>query len=325
MVPAPNLFQQPNNSHGGCVGPGGGVIDATGYVRKHMIRFDPFNHMAEDGSRASSSCDVGPSKHMQQEKGDDDDHDERDVGWLQLGIGSHGSRAHGFNHMDVPDRRDGRIQFDLLSDRAAAPVGPTFNMGNIQLPRPTKNGASTSSIFNTPTQVGTSLSFRQPPEAVWGLYGHGPWNPMACSSSSSSMPFYSLPHQHTYAISGPLPIGDMRVVDRPLRMQPGLWFVLQASQNQGQELFLPQIPKSYLRIKDGRMTVRLLMKYLSNKLGLNNESEVQMTCRDQQLLPNMTLQHVRDNIWCSAGDTVTLLTHSPSPEHVMTLEYSKRA
>ncbi|KAL5082753.1 hypothetical protein RYX36_011174, partial [Vicia faba] len=40
------------------------------------------------------------------------------------------------------------------------------------------------------------------------------------------------------------------------------------------EPFLPQIPKNYLRIKDGRMTVRLLMKYLVNKLKLENESEI---------------------------------------------------
>ncbi|VVB14341.1 unnamed protein product [Arabis nemorensis] len=39
------------------------------------------------------------------------------------------------------------------------------------------------------------------------------------------------------------------------------------------EPFLPQIPKSYLRIKDGKMTVRLLMKYLVNKLRLEHESQ----------------------------------------------------
>nr|DAD42246.1 TPA_asm: hypothetical protein HUJ06_000476 [Nelumbo nucifera] len=50
-----------------------------------------------------------------------------------------------------------------------------------------------------------------------------------------------------------------------------------ATQCGTREPFLPQIPKSYLRIKDGRMTVRLLMKYLVNKLKLENESDVLKT------------------------------------------------
>ncbi|PKU74494.1 E3 ubiquitin protein ligase DRIP2 [Dendrobium catenatum] len=68
--------------------------------------------------------------------------------------------------------------------------------------------------------------------------------------------------------------GELRLVSTPARPQAGVWFMLKASQNQVREPFLPQIPKSYLRIKDGRMTVRLLKKYLVNKLGLEDESEV---------------------------------------------------
>ncbi|XP_072999989.1 uncharacterized protein [Typha latifolia] len=66
----------------------------------------------------------------------------------------------------------------------------------------------------------------------------------------------------------------MRVVSPPRRPEAGVWLVLQAAHNQGKEPFLPQIPKSYLRIKDGTMTVRVLMKYLAKKLGMGNESEV---------------------------------------------------
>uniref|UniRef100_A0A7N0TM55 Uncharacterized protein n=1 Tax=Kalanchoe fedtschenkoi TaxID=63787 RepID=A0A7N0TM55_KALFE len=68
--------------------------------------------------------------------------------------------------------------------------------------------------------------------------------------------------------------GWMRIVRPPRRPHVGIWFMLQASQNQVREPFLPQIPKSYLRIKDGRMTVRLLIKYLVHKLRLESESEV---------------------------------------------------
>lgn len=115
-----------------------------------------------------------------------------------------------------------------------------------------------------------------------------------------------------------------RVVDPPRRPHSGIWFMLQASQNQLKEPFLPQIPKNYLRIKDGRMTVRLLLKYLVSKLKLESESEIEITCRGQQLLPFLTLQHVRDNIW-TPRDTTTrpLLSDSSTTDHVMVLHYGR--
>ncbi|KAK6922465.1 hypothetical protein RJ641_012972 [Dillenia turbinata] len=122
------------------------------------------------------------------------------------------------------------------------------------------------------------------------------------------------------------PSSDLRIIDAPPRPHSGVWFVLQASQNQAKEPFLPQIPKSYLRIKDGRTTVRLLMKYLVNKLRLDSESEqVEITCRGQQLLPFLTLQHVRDNIWTPPRDELTLLPRSSTTDHVMVLHYGRIA
>ncbi|CAM8884048.1 unnamed protein product [Rhodiola kirilowii] len=135
-----------------------------------------------------------------------------------------------------------------------------------------------------------------------------------------------------------------RIIRRP-QQHAGIWFMLQASQNQVVEPFLPQIPKSYLRIKDGRMTVRLLKKYIGRKLGLKSESEqVEIICRGQELQPNLTLQHVRDNIWCSRRDAslLTLLTVTPSyssssssttllpsviasESHIMILHYARAA
>ncbi|KAJ9563934.1 hypothetical protein OSB04_009094 [Centaurea solstitialis] len=68
---------------------------------------------------------------------------------------------------------------------------------------------------------------------------------------------------------------DMRVVDPPPRPHSGLWFMLQPSLNQTKEPYLPQLPKSYLRIRDGRTsTVGLLIKYLVNKLRLDSEFEL---------------------------------------------------
>ncbi|KAJ0243417.1 RING finger protein [Hirschfeldia incana] len=73
------------------------------------------------------------------------------------------------------------------------------------------------------------------------------------------------------------PSSSFRVIDPPRRPHSGIWFLLQASQNQTREPFLPQIPKSYLRIKDGKMTVRILMKYLVSKLRLEHESQIPCT------------------------------------------------
>ncbi|XP_044492530.1 protein LAX PANICLE 2-like isoform X2 [Mangifera indica] len=146
------------------------------------------------------------------------------------------------------------------------------------------------------------------------------------SSSSSSMPFgsyFARPFQHT-GIDVAGPSSDLRVIDPPRRPQSGIWFMLLASQNQAREPFLPQIQKSYLRIKDGRMTVRLLIKYLVNKLKLDSESQIEITCRGQQLLPFLTLQHVRDNIW-SLRDAETLLPDSSTTDHVMVLHYGRTA
>ncbi|KAK7394287.1 hypothetical protein VNO78_14809 [Psophocarpus tetragonolobus] len=137
--------------------------------------------------------------------------------------------------------------------------------------------------------------------------------------SSSSTGF----DQYDMAAAGPSSAVTVRVVDPPRRPHSGVWFMLQASQNQAKEPFLPQIPKNYLRIKDGRMTVRLLLKYLVSKLRLESESEIEIRCRGEQLLPFLTLQHVRDNIWSRRDNTRALLSDSSTADHVMVLHYGR--
>ncbi|TKY64954.1 E3 ubiquitin protein ligase DRIP1 [Spatholobus suberectus] len=171
------------------------------------------------------------------------------------------------------------------------------------------------------------------------------FTPLPSSSSSSSSqscysslrpplgPYFPTPFHHfpsssgfdQYDVAGAGPSSDVtvRVVDPPRRPHSGIWFMLQASQNQAKEPFLPQIPKNYLRIKDGRMTVRLLLKYLVSKLRLESESEIEITCRGQQLLPFLTLQHVRDNIWTPRDTTRALLSDSSTTDHVMVLHYGR--
>ncbi|KAJ7957494.1 E3 ubiquitin protein ligase drip2 [Quillaja saponaria] len=191
-------------------------------------------------------------------------------------------------------------------------------------------------------------SFRPMPNTMAMGMGMG-WMPSSSSSSSSSLrppPPHTTPHLGVGSFlgikpfqfhggaaglidhaTGPSSSSDqyVRVIDPPRRPHSGIWFTLQASPNQPKEPYLSQITKSYLRIKDGRMTIRLLMKYLVDKLSLESESEIEITCRGQQLLPFLTLQHVRDNIW-SPKDAVTLLSDSSStPDHVMVLHYGRRS
>ncbi|KAJ0816615.1 putative protein LAX PANICLE 2 [Helianthus annuus] len=152
-----------------------------------------------------------------------------------------------------------------------------------------------------------------------------PLNPPVSSSSSfsgSSEQYGSRPlHVHRR-------LNVARVVNPPRRPHSGVWFMLQASQQQAKEPFLPQIPKSYMRIKDGRMTVGLLIKYLVNKLELGSESEVEITCKGHQLLSILTLQHVRDNIWNSPRNDVgfsVVPRSSATSNHLMVLNYGRIA
>lgn len=289
--------------------------------------------MAEDESRtngineeaSSSSKDVG-------------DQEEKDEAWLQLSICSHTRANHGGGKCDRIEptgqgiSRGVSVELDLLpsgcSWHPTPPATPIFDVPNLRASRPVTNFASGRS-----TNHSSSYLFQHPTgSSTFPTHGFD-WpnfllsSSLQCSSSSSLMPPRSNPppsFQLQLQVDG-APSVDFRVIDTPKRPYPGVWFVLRASQNQDKEPFLPQIPKIYLRIKDGRMTVLLLMKYLVKKLRLDSESEIEITCRGQKLLPFLTLQQVRDNIW-SPSDVVTLLPESAtSSDHVMVLHYGRVA
>ncbi|CAK9144381.1 unnamed protein product [Ilex paraguariensis] len=244
--------------------------------------------MAEDESksRTESVNEAGSSSKDVQE--------EKDEGWLQLSIGGH-MASHDHDNkvdqrvVDLTSRRGGLLELDLLpaggsshSQQVISPLAPPMFHAPDQFraPRPVTNftsatGYNTSLLFQHP---GTSSSTFSHQEISWAFRPF-PRNIAAASSSSSSPslmapgPYFARPFQIQTGIDIAGPSIDFRVVDPPRRPHSGIWFMLQASQNQVKEPFLPQISKSYLRIKDGRMTIRLLMKYLVNKLRLDSESE----------------------------------------------------
>ncbi|CAL9104165.1 unnamed protein product [Musa textilis] len=154
-------------------------------------------------------------------------------------------------------------------------------------------GASRAGVAPGDPAAGTSSGTGERPQAPPGLtrlapshpaltasLGHHPWwfwspRPTASGATMAPSPMPSRWGMQPSEFLGPsLAIGShIRVVSPPPRPQAGMWLLLKAAQNQTKEPLLPQIPKSYLRIKDGRMTARILLKYLANKLGLEDGSE----------------------------------------------------
>ncbi|XVF44371.1 hypothetical protein PTKIN_Ptkin02bG0114800 [Pterospermum kingtungense] len=291
MVPAENLYKQHHLPHGGdgcfygCWG--NSFTESFGLMsRVHGYEYQSgacsgsdlsANLMAEDESRTNSLNEAGSSF-----KDNNNDQDYRDEGWLQLSIGSQATRYDQNKHDqgDPTERKGGLIELDLLpsgSSQQERPLPPIFHMPEFQAPprAAVMHSFSTSLFFQH--QQGSSSTFPHG-EISWAFRPIAQNLAAAPSSSSSSslVPLGSYlprPFQVQSGMDVARPSSDLRIIDPPRRPYSGMWFILQASENQAKEPFLPQIPKSYLRIKDGKMTVRLLMKYLVNKLRLDSESE----------------------------------------------------
>ncbi|CAK7336076.1 unnamed protein product [Dovyalis caffra] len=219
--------------------------------------------MAEDESRTNSlNNEAGSSSKDVQE--------ERDEGWLQLSIGGHTTTATPTSHeskhdphhhhqrqqqqvLDRTTRRGGLIELDLLpgssssiSHQARPLSTPIFHVPDFRAPpRPVMNIAashatnfSTTSLFFQHHPAATSSTYPLHPEINW------PFRPMlhniatassSSSSSSSLMPlgsYFSRPFQVNSGMDVAGPSSDFRVIDPPRRPHSGIWFMLQASQNQ---------------------------------------------------------------------------------------------
>ncbi|CAN7037685.1 unnamed protein product, partial [Brassica rapa subsp. trilocularis] len=277
---------------------------------------------------------------------DAENHEMRQEGWLRLSIGHENDVKPDIDHQqqhqtDTAARRDSFLELNLSS-------GGSNREEEVGLPL--------SSLFHHQHQRGgmmiNQLMFpTRPDQEMIGSWAAAafrmPQNLMQPTPSSASLimpligPYFGRTNfqqqllgdnnnnnNYQDVVAGPS--SSFRVIDPPRRPHSGIWFLLQASQNQTREPFLPQIPKSYLRIKDGKMTVRLLMKYLVNKLRLEHESQqVEIRCREQELEPVLTLQHVRDAIWRGGrnhspiSQNFTLLPNSSTSDHLMVLHYGQ--
>ncbi|KAL7094077.1 hypothetical protein ACP275_11G079000 [Erythranthe tilingii] len=324
---------------------------------------DHHHSTAEDDRKAESSSKddelVITRDHEQVEQ-----EEQEEQGWLQLGIGGGHShrikKLNGKNNVNENENESGRVELELMPSSSnnnnnnnnnnnssqlmmmrstfAPPLFPEF-----RAPRPVLNFETSggggfisppSSSFFLQQHGISSTNYYPHQEMNWAAFRHVPiisniGGAASSSQSSSSLTYYPRPQFQLYAAGVDMEAAaavDFRVIPPPRRPHSGIWFMLQASQNQEKEPFLPQISKSYLRIKDGGMTIRLVIKYLVNKLRLDNESEVEITCKGQRVASFLTLEHVRDSIWSSNNpnrDFITLLPNSSTIPHIMVLHYAR--
>ncbi|CAA7396344.1 unnamed protein product [Spirodela intermedia] len=336
MVPAGNPHRRYCDGYGGGyydVHTGGGAVDGRFSVRSLRVVMAGEDHSKSNSGSAGDEEPTGGEGEERGEVGTCSKGKEQDEEWLRLSIGwsSSGGGGDGFSSPGRPkleavqvdhnnqSRMGEKLELDLFRGR-------TQENRHLYQPSLSMAAPPRTPLFPPHPVSGLATYPAYPPDLTWGPF----WNAQTATSTAPPPP-QSHPYnarQFAPGVSGSTVRGQtsaspsgMRVVSPPSRTHAGVWFLLQASQTQAREPFLPQIPKCYLRIKDGRMTVRLLMKYLVNKLSLDDESEVEVRCRGQQLHPLLTVQHVRDSIWCTR-DAVQLLPDSPG-NHVMTLLYGR--
>lgn len=257
--------------------------------------------IAEEASSSDNSSHRLHHHHNRQ-RGDEKDGDEAGS-WLQLGLANQ------------PDYESTTA---MMRMRPSSSCAARFTHLDLHLATPHAANSNHNRAAAIPAFLSPSPSLHHHHNQTTLLPAGAPSLSVSPSSSSSLVQSWTVGST-----------SDFRIIHHPPRRpHSGLWFTLQASQHQGREPFLPQLSKSFLRIKDGRMTVRLVMKYVANKLGLDTESEVEIKCRGQALVPILTLQHVRDIIW-SPRDVDAAVTSLPnssaSTPHVMLLHYGRIA
>ncbi|KAK4273075.1 hypothetical protein QN277_021542 [Acacia crassicarpa] len=105
-----------------------------------------------------------------------------------------------------------------------------------------------------------------------------------------------------------------------------LWFALVASEDQEGDAPMAQIPASYLRIKDGSLPVSFIHKYLMKKLELSSETEVEIKCMGQPVVPTLQLCSLVD-LWLRTASTtqrIPATIGSSAKDFVMVLAYTRK-
>ncbi|OIT06927.1 PREDICTED: E3 ubiquitin protein ligase DRIP2-like [Nicotiana attenuata] len=104
-----------------------------------------------------------------------------------------------------------------------------------------------------------------------------------------------------------------------------IWFSLVASEDQEGDTPLPQISASYLRIKDGNIPVSFIQKYLTRKLDLSSEDEVEIRYMGQLVVPTLQLSNLVD-MWLqtTVSEIAPATVGSSAKDFVMVLAYARK-
>ncbi|KAK7277577.1 hypothetical protein RJT34_22592 [Clitoria ternatea] len=111
-----------------------------------------------------------------------------------------------------------------------------------------------------------------------------------------------------------------------LSWNDSIWFSLVASENQEGDAPLPQVPSSYVRIKNGRIPVSFIQKLLMKKLDLKSEDEVEIKCMGHPVVPSLQVQNLIE-LWLDSASTehrIPATIGSSGKDFVMILTYGRR-
>lgn len=252
MVPAENLSKQQHLHQEECFGLLMSRIELQGHEfyctsSNCLLGSDNLGAMAEDESRSNSLSEAGSSSKAECERSD------VEGSWLQLGIGN----SKNINPpIATADEQRRLVELDLLPAATqlairSSSAAPMFHVPADQIPiltpiphphplpppaRPFPNFTPSSLYFPS---ASPPHHHRHHQEVNWA-FNIG--TASTSSSSSSLMPqiggssyfarqFHQLQSPMDVSAVGP-PSLDFRVVNPPRRPHSGIWFMLQASQNQ---------------------------------------------------------------------------------------------
>lgn len=197
----------------GGYGGGGGTFLHGGYGDSSIGSDLAYVSMADEeltlrtdnNNQESSSRDMGAAAAAT----DEDDHATRDQEWLQLSIG-------GGSQEPKNNGGPGLVELELMpSTSRTLTLQPEFRP-----PRPVASFGGFTPFFSSQHEI--NWAFRPIPISI-------------ASPSSSSSSYFPRPFQLYGGLEvapPPTPPLDLRVIQPPRRPHSGIWFTLQASQNQ---------------------------------------------------------------------------------------------
>ncbi|KAL5852876.1 hypothetical protein ACOSQ3_007994 [Xanthoceras sorbifolium] len=158
---------------------------------------------------------------------------------------------------------------------------------------------------------------------------HGNENDAIPAPSGSVKPRKYQTRQKRTAVSEGLNVPAQAIVDTNSKCDERFgptWVNLVASGDQEGYAPLPQIPSSYLRIKDGSLPVSFIQKYIAKKLNLASEAEVEISLQGQPVLSTLQLHNLIDRyVQTASSERIQTSVGNSARDFVMVLSYGRKA